>query len=72
MPTCELHVAFNISYVYDFFTQLRRLQAKVIQNHANATVRQTGQSEAMYKINIRELNLVAVMLTTINVTKLPF
>jgi hypothetical protein len=51
MPTSELHVTFKILYLYDFITQLCRLlqEAKVIHNYANATVRNTGQGEAIHR-----------------------
>jgi hypothetical protein len=49
-PTGELHMAFNIPYVYDFITQLCRQQAEVIQNQENATLRNIHQGEAMQRI----------------------
>jgi hypothetical protein len=51
-PICDLHMAFKISYVYDYITNLCRQQAEVIQNHDNENVRNIGQGEArhgMYK-----------------------
>jgi hypothetical protein len=39
-------VAFNILYIYDFITKLRRQQAEVMQNHHNTNFRSTGQGEA--------------------------
>jgi hypothetical protein len=45
-PVRELHVAFEIPYVYDFITKLCRQQAEVIQNHINPNVRNIGQGEA--------------------------
>jgi hypothetical protein len=44
-PVRELHVAFEILYVYDFITKLCRQQAEVIQNHVNPNVRDIGQGE---------------------------
>jgi hypothetical protein len=38
-PVRELHKAFNIPYIYDYITKLRRQQARVIENHKNANVR---------------------------------
>jgi hypothetical protein len=48
-PTCELHVAFNIPYAYDFITILCRQQAAVILNHENANIHNTGRGEVKYK-----------------------
>jgi hypothetical protein len=42
----DLHVAFQILYVYDFITKLCRQQAEIIQNHHNENVRYIGQGEA--------------------------
>jgi hypothetical protein len=41
----DLHVAFQIIYIYDCITKLCRQQAEVIQNHDNENVRNTGQGE---------------------------
>jgi hypothetical protein len=49
IPIRELHVAFNIPYVYDFITVLCRQQALVIQNHENANVRNIGQGEVTHR-----------------------
>jgi hypothetical protein len=38
----DLHVAFQISYVYDYITKLCRQQAEVIQNHDNENIRNIG------------------------------
>jgi hypothetical protein len=35
----ELHVAFQIPYIYDYITKLCRQEAEVIQNHENANCR---------------------------------
>jgi hypothetical protein len=45
----ELHVAFNIPYVYDFITKLCRQQAEVILNHNNENVRNIGQGKARHR-----------------------
>jgi hypothetical protein len=37
-PVRELHVAFEISYVYDYLTKLCRTQAEVILNRVNPKV----------------------------------
>jgi hypothetical protein len=55
-PVRELHKAFNIPYIYDYITKLCRQQAKVIQNNANANVRNIGQGEAEHRKHKR-LNL---------------
>jgi hypothetical protein len=41
----EMHVAFQISYVYDYITKLCRKQAGIIHNHKNENVRNIGQGE---------------------------
>jgi hypothetical protein len=48
-PVRELHVAFDIPYVYDFITKLCRQQAEIIQNHVNPNVRNIGQGEAQHR-----------------------
>jgi hypothetical protein len=48
-PVREMHVAFKISYVYDYITKLCRTQAEVILNYRNRIVRGTGQGEAMHR-----------------------
>jgi hypothetical protein len=49
-PVRDLHVAFEIPYVYDFITKLRgRQQAEVVQNHYNPNVRNIGQGEAQHR-----------------------
>jgi hypothetical protein len=49
-PRCtlvrELHVAFQVLYIYDYITKLCRQQAEVIQNHENVNVRNIGKGEA--------------------------
>jgi hypothetical protein len=45
-PVRELHMAFNIPYIYDYITKLSRQEAKVIQNNENANVRNIEQGEA--------------------------
>jgi hypothetical protein len=42
----NLHLAFQIPFVYDYITKLCRQQAEVIQNHHNENVRTIGQGEA--------------------------
>jgi hypothetical protein len=45
----DLHVAFQIPYLYDYVTKLCRQQAEVIQNHDNENVRNIGQGEARHR-----------------------
>jgi hypothetical protein len=45
----DIHVAFQIPYVYDYITKLRRQEAEVIQNHENGNVRYIGQGEAPHR-----------------------
>jgi hypothetical protein len=45
----DLHVAFQIPYVYDYITKLCRQQAEIIQNHDNENVRKIGQDEARHR-----------------------
>jgi hypothetical protein len=48
-PIRELHVAFKISHVYNFITELCRQQAEVTQNHVNLNVRNVEQGEAPHR-----------------------
>jgi hypothetical protein len=48
-PVRDLHLAFKISYVYDYITKLCRRQAEVILNHENPNVRAIGQGEAWHR-----------------------
>jgi hypothetical protein len=48
-PVRDLHLAFQIPFVYDYVTKLCRQQAEVIQNHDNENVRSIGQSEAPHR-----------------------
>jgi hypothetical protein len=45
-PVRDLHLAFKISYVYDYTTKLCRREAEVILNHENPNVRAIGQGQA--------------------------
>jgi hypothetical protein len=45
-PIREMHVAFQIPYVYDYITKLCKQQAQVVQNRENIYVRNFGQGEA--------------------------
>jgi hypothetical protein len=46
-PTYDLHVAFEMSFIYNFITQLCRQQTKVVQNQEN--IRNVGQDEAIQR-----------------------
>jgi hypothetical protein len=45
----DMHVAFQIPYVYDYITQTCRQQAELIQNHENENVRYIEQGEARHR-----------------------
>jgi hypothetical protein len=45
----DMHVAFLVSYVYDYVTKLCRRQAEIIHNHENENVRNIGQGETPYR-----------------------
>jgi hypothetical protein len=45
----DMHVPFQIPYVYDYITKTCRQQAEVIQNHENENVRYIGQGEAPHR-----------------------
>jgi hypothetical protein len=47
--TRELHVAFKIPYIHDFFTKLHRQQAEVTQIHEIQNVQNTGQGKARHR-----------------------
>jgi hypothetical protein len=48
-PVRDLHMAFQIPYVYDYVTKICRQQAKVIQNHENENVSYIGHGEARHR-----------------------
>jgi hypothetical protein len=45
----DLHVAFQIPYVYDYITKLRRQQAEVIQDHGNENILNIEKGEARHR-----------------------
>jgi hypothetical protein len=45
----DMHVAFQVPYVYDYVTKLCRLQAEIIHNHENENVRNIGQGETPHR-----------------------
>jgi hypothetical protein len=52
----DMHVAFQIPYVYDYITKSCRQQAEIIQNHENEDVRYVGQGETPHR-NYKRLKL---------------
>jgi hypothetical protein len=48
-PVRDLHLAFQIPFIYDYITKLCRQQADVIQNHDNKNVRTIGQGDARHR-----------------------
>jgi hypothetical protein len=48
-PVRELHMAFQVPYIYDYVAKLCRQQAEVIQNHENANVRDFGKGETQHR-----------------------
>jgi hypothetical protein len=52
-PRCtsvrDLHLAFNLPYVYDYITKLCRQQTEVIQNYENVSVCNIGQGKARHR-----------------------
>jgi hypothetical protein len=45
-PVHDLHMAFELPYIYDYITKLCKQQAEVTQNHENANVHNIGEGEA--------------------------
>jgi hypothetical protein len=41
----DMHIAFQVQYVYDYITKLCRRQAEIIQNDENENVRNIRQGE---------------------------
>jgi hypothetical protein len=48
-PIRDMHICFQIPYVYDYITKLCRQQAKVSQRQENTHVRNIGQGEARHR-----------------------
>jgi hypothetical protein len=48
-PIRDMHISFQIPYVYDFITKLCKQQAKVILHHENIHIHNIGQGEARYR-----------------------
>jgi len=68
IPTRELHVAFNIPYIYDFITRLCRQEADVIRNHENPYIRNTGTVK-VHTESIRDVHLAAARPTPLQASK---
>jgi hypothetical protein len=48
-PVRDMHVSFQIPYVYDYKTKLCRRRAETIHNHENENVRNIGQWETPHR-----------------------
>jgi hypothetical protein len=48
-PVRDLHMAFQVLYVYDYITKLCIQQAEVIQSYDNEGIRNIGQGEARHR-----------------------
>jgi hypothetical protein len=49
-PVRELHMAFQVPYIYDYITKLCREQAEVIQNHENPNIRNIAKRSPTQKM----------------------
>jgi hypothetical protein len=47
-PIRDMHMAFQIPYVYDYITKSCRQQSQVIKHHENGHFRNIGQSETRH------------------------
>jgi hypothetical protein len=45
----DMHMSFQIPYVYDYITKLCRQQEKVIQQHERIHIQNTGQGVARHR-----------------------
>jgi hypothetical protein len=45
----DMHVAFQVTYVYNYITKLCRRQAEIIHNHENENVCNIGQGDTPYR-----------------------
>jgi hypothetical protein len=52
----DMHVAFQVTYVYDYITELCRRQAEIIHNQENENVCNIGQGETPQR-ECKRLNL---------------
>jgi hypothetical protein len=69
-PVDELHMTFQVPYIYDYVMKSCRQQAEVTQNHENGNVSDIGKGEARNRKRKR-LKLAAVMHTTDHMTRQP-
>jgi hypothetical protein len=53
----DMHVAFQIPYVYDYITKLCRRQAEIIHNHEIENVRNIWQGEPRLKLGDSQLRV---------------
>jgi hypothetical protein len=45
----ELHMAFQVPYIYDYITKLCRQPAEVRQNNENANIGNVGKGETQHR-----------------------
>jgi hypothetical protein len=69
-PVRDLHLAFQIPFVYDYLPKLYRQQAEVIQNYDNENVRTIGQGESRHR-KCKRLKLGDGKHMTCQLTSLP-
>jgi hypothetical protein len=69
-PVRDLHLAFQITFLYDYIKKLCRQQGDVIQNHDNEMFAPLDKANPVTE-NIGILNLTAVKNTTVQLTRLP-
>jgi hypothetical protein len=67
-PVQELHMAFQVPYIYDYVAKLCRQRAEVIQNHENLNIRDIGKGETQHG-NIRGLSFTVVTHKNFQVTR---
>jgi hypothetical protein len=63
----DMHVAFQVPYVYGYITKLCRRQAEIVHNHENVNVGNIGQGEAPRRKH-KGLNLETVICTKVQVS----
>jgi hypothetical protein len=61
---CDLHIAFQVPFIYDYITKLCRQQAEIILNHENA-IFATSEKVKRNTGNTRGLSLATVKHTTV-------
>jgi hypothetical protein len=65
----DMHVAFQIPYVYNYITKLCRRQVEIIHNLKNENVRNIEQGETPHR-ECKRLNMAAVIYSTVQVSRL--